>query len=147
MALNKSHIVRAKLRKSLLSYAHSSIRILKEVRKPVWCTQETLMHTPYLLWKAMGSSRLGMRIPECSVSTALLSVATIWYLRMSWNTNISVSMLCLLDLHIRRRTTAGHCVQKRIYPAKGQVKLQLRYAAPDAHPLPNAKRNMGERIY
>lgn len=31
-----------------------------------------------------------------------------------------------------------------VYPAEGQVQLQLCHAAPDAHPLPHAEGNVGE---
>lgn len=81
----------------MFSYTHSPMKILTEAQGEVSDTQETTMHIPYRLRNAMGSSRLGIRVPEWSASTGLLSVAMIRYLRRSWNTNISVSMLRLLD--------------------------------------------------
>lgn len=47
----------------------------------------------YRWQKAMGSSRLGTRMPKCSISTGSLSVATTSYLRTIWNTHAQKSSI------------------------------------------------------
>lgn len=73
----------------------------------------------------MGSSRLGTRMPKCSMSTGSLSVATTSYLRTIWNTHAQKSSISpLLPCGGKAQNPAAES-QSGIYPAKSQVELEL----------------------
>lgn len=94
---------------------------------------------PHLLMKATGSSLLGTKSPEWITSSGSLSVAT-----------ISKSLT-----NCKRRawsvSSSKHCWKRsyliwQIYPAHGELQLQLRQPPPDAHPLPDAEGYVGKRV-
>lgn len=94
---------------------------------------------PHLLIKATGSSLLGTKSPEWITSSGSLSVATISKSLTSCKRrarSVSSSKRCW---------TRSHPIWQ-IYPAHGELQLQLCQPPPDAHPLPDAEGHVGKRV-